>query len=385
MRTTPPVAAAAVSFLLASSGSLFAATARADDELPSGAESPRIKPVLVADAYWAYHDQVPLVRRATALTTGSAHHAFSANLVAAGAKIDHAKLFGQVVVQFGDSVDNLYGTSSSLRHVQLASVGYRFASDFWFEAGVLPSEIGREDFVSTRNWNYSRAFVSDATPYFVTGARVGWRALPTLALDVTAFNGWNALGFQDGNDGKAGSLHVAWRPTAWLSVDDTIVFGRELSPSGLDDGKPWRLFEDLAVEVRPFKWLQFAVEAWGGREQGYVVRDATTRAEVQKDPMYYGANAAVRVVPSETTSVAVRAELFHDEYGMLLGPSDLRGKAPTELRGLALTLGWQPHPALLVRVEALHRTAKEEFFRIQEGGGLATSSSSLFVSTALSL
>ncbi len=380
MRKYPHVAFAAVSFLLV----LGVGTARAEDELPSGSDAPRLKPVLVADGYWAYHDQAPLVRKATGLSTGSAHHAFSANLVAAGAKLEHSKLMGQVVVQFGDSVDNLYGTSSSTRHVQVASVGYRLGSDFWVEAGVLPSEIGREDFVSARNWSYTRAFVSDATPYFVTGARVGWHVLPTLTLDVTVFNGWNALVFQDTNDGKAGNLHAAWRPSTWLSVDNAIVVGRELSPSSTDDGKPLRLFEDLVVEVRPFKWLQFAIEAWGGREQGYVVRDAA-RAEVQKDPMYYGGAAWVRFAPSETTFVAARGELFHDEYGMLLGPSDVKTVAPREVRGLTLTLGWQPHPAMLVRLEALHRTAKEDWFRLQENGGFASSSSSLLASAVLSL
>lgn len=382
MRKYPHVAFAAVSFLLVTG--LSAGTARAEDELPSGSDGPRLKPILVADGYWAFHDQAPLVRKATGLSTGSAHHAFSANLVAAGAKLEHSKLMGQVVVHFGDSVDNLYGTSSSTRHVQLASVGYRLGSDFWVEAGVLPSQIGREDFVSARNWSYTRAFVSDATPYFVTGARFGWRALPTLTLDVTVFNGWNALAFQDTNDGKAGNLHVAWRPNAWLSVDNAIVVSRELSPSSPDDGKPLRLFEDLIVEVRPFKWLQVAIEAWGGREQGYVVRDAA-RAEVQKDPMYYGGAAWVRFAPGETTYVAVRGELFHDEYGMLLGASDVKTVAPREVRGLTLTLGWQPHPAMLVRLEALHRTSKEDWFRLQENGGFASSSSSLLASAVLSL
>ncbi len=357
--------------------------AAAEDDIPTGNDPPRLKPVLVADGYWAFHDTPPGGGQATGMSIGATHHAFSANLVAVGAKLEHSRLMGQVVLHAGDSVDVLYkGPGSSFRHVQVASVGWRLGSDFWVEAGILPSQIGHEDFVSARNWSYTHAYVSDATPYYVAGARFGYRAHPKVTIDLTAFNGWWYLPTQDReNPGKAGNLHVGIRPMESLTVDVALVAGRE-NPGSM------RLFSDVHAEWKALKWLSAAVEFWYGREQGFTTPKIGDDPGGVEDPSYHGAALWLRFAPFETTFLGLRGEVVEDESGILIGRSTGL-TVPGRLLGATVTLGWQPHPAMLVRVEAIHRRTERPYFGVGTDAfgkdSYDTQSNTLLVSTTLHL
>jgi hypothetical protein len=329
----------------AASALAFAEPARAaEDDLPVGSEAPH--PVLtgVVDAYYAWHDVPPPVRQSTTLTTGSRHDEFSVNLVALGVRLEHAKLTGNLVLQVGDSVDRLYG-DHRLRYIQLANVGWK-TGIVHLEAGVLPSLVGRESFVSTENWNYTRAFIADATPYYISGARLTARFTPTFLLGATVFNGWQT--FRGGTSSPHGQLFTSWRPSDTFSIDATVLVG----PTQVDN-RVIRTFGDVVVSWQPHARVGVALEAWAARENGYeAVLDAVT---VRKDPWAYGGALSARWRFGETVWLAGRAEALSDEGGFISGTGDRNRLVPPagqNLLGGTVTFGWQPHPKLIGRVEA---------------------------------
>jgi hypothetical protein len=354
---------------------LRASTARAvEDDLPVGKENPRVVPVVVADTYYAFHDPAPSSRVATAATTGGHHNTIAVNLIALGARLEHAKLTGTAVLHAGTSVDALYlgtpaivsGSREMWKHIQLANVGWR-AGDFHVEAGILPSLLGLESFVSTDNWNYARAAIADATPYYVTGLRATYRLAPTFTINATAFNGWDPQG--DRNKHKSGQLRFEWRPSDKLTIADSFVAGAEHTPSDAE-ARFYRLYEELVVQYRIHTRVQLALQLSGGVDQDRRVEDrrkgTPADAHFVKNPMYYGAALWGRWQFADTTYVALRAEALDDPMGSITGRGAREADEPApgqRILGGTATLGWQPHPRMLVRVEAMHRISNQPYYR----------------------
>ena len=362
--------------LLSAALALATASARAaEDDLPSGNEAPRLVPVVVTDGYYAYHDTSPgQGGSATLMTTANHHGEFSVNLVALGARLEHARITGAVVLQAGDSVDALYGNARGkpevFKHVQLAHVGYR-TGDWHVEAGVLPSLLGRESFVSTDNWSYTRALVADLTPYFVAGARVTLRVTPTLTANATVFNGWDTFG--DRNGSKSGHVRLAWAPSARLAIESSTVAGREQVPVAGDQPST-RVFEDVVASYEVHPRVHLALELWGSKELDYRIEDPLKgdkkQAAYVRSPVSFGGALHAKWRFGETVYLAGRAEALADDAGVLAGNGARAAWEPVNgepfigqrLAAGTLTFGWQPHKSLLMRVEGVHRVANHPYF-----------------------
>ena len=359
------------------------------DDLPANDERPRLVPVAVIDTYWAYHDTPPASRQATLMTTAVRHNEFQINLAAIGLRLEHAKLMGTLILQAGTSVDALYPPTAGAaqnnpevwKHIQVASVGYRVHPDVTVEAGVMPSHLGNESFVSTNNWNYTRAMIAEATPYYLAGVKASWRALPTLTLTGLFYNGWNV--YSDVGRTKSGGLKVEWKPSDKFSLATAAHIG-----PGAEGRNDLRLYDDIVAKLNLHPRLDVAVQLSGGmdKESGLPGRNV------------YGAAAWLRWFLGETTYVAARGEYLSDERGIFTQQGARPTSAPTPLGApfngalgqksmLAgtLTLGWLPHPSFLARVEVMQRmvetkcagdgsTCVDGYFA---GGGPATGSDRL--------
>lgn len=377
---TPVLAAVAVL--------LFSQSANAaDDDLPAGDSDPHVRLTGVGDAYYAYHDTPPPGREATFMTTASRHNEFALNLAALGVKLEHSKLTGTILLQFGTSVDELYkNTNSALKYVQLANVGWR-AGDLTLEAGVLPSLVGRESFISTENWNYARALVAESTPYFLAGARATYQLAPTVKLGATVANGWST--YRGAGSFPTGQLFVSWKPTDSIEIDDTVLASAQTSDVV-------RLFEDLVVWFKVHDRVELALEGWVSREQGFHGTDPIVNGlpgnemaayETLDNPFAYGGALWAKWKFAQTVYFAGRIEGISDRAGALTGTGarDLRQtvSAGQKLAEGTLTVGWQPHPRLLGRVEAMHRISDQPYF-VGENDDPKKQSTTFVVSAAVS-
>ena len=352
----------------AAAAQVVASAPPAGDDLPSGNETPRFVPIAVVDTYYAYHDTPPPGREATLSTTAIRHNEFNLNLVSLGGTLQHAKLLGTIILQAGTSVDALYPSNPALgrssntetwKHIQVATVGYRITQNLDFEAGVFPSHIGHETFVSTANWNYTRSMLADSTPYFLAGAKGTWRASPKLTLTALVYNGWQT--YYDVNRYKKGALMLQWRPTETLSLSDSISIGPEVL-----DHQQVRYFNDFIVTWAPHPRLAFAGEFAAGLDH------RPNKADGQTDPKYWAADICARWNIGDTTYFALRGERIVDDSGILTFTGarvDAQAGSGQRLMGGTFTIGFLPHPKLLARVEASHRVADRDFFAGGSGNG----------------
>ncbi|GAC1393833.1 MAG: hypothetical protein NVSMB47_01800 [Polyangiales bacterium] len=348
--------------LVAAAVLLAAPSRAADEELPAGSDPPRLVPLASVDAYYAYHDTPPSGGDATFASTAVRHNEFQLNLVSVGARIEHAKLLGAVILQAGTAADVLYAQPSTSpyanaetwKHIQEAHIGYRAGADIAVEAGLFPAHFGNEGFTSFSNWNYTRSMIADATPYYLAGVKAKWDASPTLAFTALVYNGWQAL--QDANKYKSGGLRVDWKPSDKVTVFDAVSVGPETG-----DGREIRYFDDLVVSLAPHPRLGIAAEGYVGLDRG---KDRT------RDGEFWGAAAWVRWFVGEATYFAVRGERLVDTSGLISGcgaRATCGGADGQKLLGGTLTLGWFPHPMLLARAEIVHRRADRAYFAAGHG------------------
>jgi hypothetical protein len=67
------------------------------------------------------------------------------------------------------------------------------------EAGVFPSHIGMELFQSWLNWNYTRSWLGELSPYYQTGLKLAHPLSDRWSAQLHLLNGWQMIG--DNNRG----------------------------------------------------------------------------------------------------------------------------------------------------------------------------------------
>ena len=227
-----------------------------------------------------------------------------------------------------------------LRHVYQASVGYRAAigRGVLIEAGIYPSHIGFESFLSKDNWNYTRSWQAEFSPYYQTGLKLSTSLSDEWSVQLHVINGWQIVG--ETNDAKAVGTQVAYSSDR-VSVSFNTFAGPELP----GDDEHWRTFGDLIVVVHVTPSLDLAA-----------VLDAGYQARPGQPPARWQAAAvAGRHAFSPRTAISLRTEVFHDPDNGISG-------SPQTLTGATATLEHRPHAQLILKLEGRYDRSTRAVF-----------------------
>ena len=74
--------------------------------------------------------------------------------------------------------------------------------------GIFPSHIGMEAFQTKDNWNYTRSWLGELSPYYQTGLKMAYPFSDRWSGQLHILNGWQMIG--DGNDGKSVGAQIAY-------------------------------------------------------------------------------------------------------------------------------------------------------------------------------
>jgi hypothetical protein len=219
------------------------------------------------------------------------------------------------------------------RHLLLASLVYEtgLGRGLRFEGGIFASPIGFESFASKDNWNYTRSWMAEYSPYYQTGINVSYPFTDRWSGRVDIVNGWQIIG--ENNDGKTFGAQIGYddeRVSAVLHV----LTGPELP--GNDDDR--RTLGDVVVTVRP-------AQAWSF---GAAVDFANEAQASGAAASWWGAAAYARVeFAAARTALALRLERFDDSDGAISGTAQ-------ELTEGTLTLEHRPSKHLILKFEVRH-------------------------------
>jgi hypothetical protein len=338
---------------LPSQGVAAAATEEdGETEAQPAPEPPRLRVHGFADVFYAYNDNHPEDGDsffAGTGTTAKRADEFSLNQAQIELSAEPAPLGFRLALGFGTAVEVVHAGEPEgsavgqdvWRNVVYASVLYRapVGKGLLFEGGIYPCHVGFEAFNSKDNWNYTRSWLGELSPYYVTGLRVSYPFTDRWTGELHVVNGWQLI--SDNNSATTFGTRVAYSgPRA--SVSFNTLVGPELP----DDDEDWRILGDVVVSVPVGAFWTLGATVDAARQDQWTGETAH----------WAGAAVYARYAPPESKlAVALRLERFDDDDGAISG-------TPQRLDEATLTLEYRPTPNLIVKLEARHDKSTADAF-----------------------
>jgi len=230
------------------------------------------------------------------------------------------------------------------KQVVRASVQYQtgLGRGLLLEGGIYPSHIGMEAFATKDNWNYTRSWLGELSPYYQTGLKLAYPFSDRWSAQLHLLNGWQTIA--DNNRAKSLGVQLAYAGGP-VSISWNGLVGSETA-----SGDQTRALGDVIAtyQVMPSLALGFAADlAREGRASG-------------DDASWWGAGLYARYArPGGRSALALRAESYDDEDGAISGTAQT-------LRELTLTLEHRPVPALILKLEGRYDHSSASVFATDE-------------------
>ena len=297
------------------------------------------------DGYYAWNGNHPEPRLNFFDGTGTtAHRAdqLAINIAAVDVARPTAPFGFHVTLVAGDSSDVVHAGEPHprrlvIRNVYQASVSYLvpIGRGLTLEGGVYPSHIGFEGFFTKDNWNYTRGWLGELSPYYQSGIKASYAWNDRWSGQVHVLRGWQLIG--NGNAGPAFGTQVAYSGSRLSASFNTFV-----GPGQPHDRAHLRKFGDLVAVYKSTPELSVGLSIDRGR-QAYRLDGSAN---------WVGIAAYGRYALDERHAFALRAERFRDPDAGISGFAQ-------SLTEATLTYEFRPSAHLILKFEARrdHSTA----------------------------
>jgi len=132
------------------------------------------------------------------------------------------------------------------RHFHRANVSYLApvgGKDLTVTAGLFNSLIGYESLYAKDNFNYTRSWMADNTPYMMFGVKANYPVSDELMATLYVINGYWHLAHPNDEPSYGGQLQ--WKPTSRLTVTETLYYGPDQANTSMEF---WRLYSNFNTE-----------------------------------------------------------------------------------------------------------------------------------------
>jgi len=219
------------------------------------------------------------------------------------------------VFGYSATAPNLRG-SKFLRHLGPTDVSYLVpvGQGLTFQGGIFSSLIGYDSLYTKDNFNYTRPWGADFTPYLMLGVNASYPLTNKLTGTLYVVNGYWHLA--DANNVPSSGVQLAHKAAEHWTVKQAVLYGPHQSDTALEF---WRSLSDTIAEWKgnrlttAFEYQISAEKVAGGGNQ----RARWTSAQL---PVHWAVN--------ERWSATIRPELASDRSGRWTG-SQQRVKALT--------------------------------------------------------
>ena len=210
------------------------------------------------------------------------------------------------VFGFSATAPNLAG-SKWLRHLGPTDVSYLAAvgKGLTLQAGIFSSFIGYDSLYAKDNFNYTRPWGADFTPYLMLGVNATYPLTDNLTGTLFVVNGYWHLANANSVPSSGGQL--AYKATDHWTVKQAVLYGPHQSETSLEF---WRFLSDTIAEWKgsrltaAFEYQIAGEKVAGGANQ----RARWTSAQL---PVHWGIN--------EQWSATIRPEFASDRSGRWTG------------------------------------------------------------------
>lgn len=304
--------------------------------------------------YYAYYNDRAAVNAYHKFPTiAPKSDAFSLNIAQISARYTSNKFRGNLTLHWGDIPSSAW--SKELNLIQEANVGFRLKENLWFDAGFFRTHIGLESIQPRENIATSLALTTYFEPYYMSGAKLTWKASPKFAIQANVFNGFN--GFSETNKDKAVGLSAVYEPNSNLSITLNTITCDE-SPDSVKTSHQ-RLYNNAYMVYRSRK-IDIGAEYNFGFQQNTQLMDSTATAFI------HSALLAAKYKVTKQFSIHARGEYFYDPDEILTGPVYNSFHNLVGINSLGATLGVEykfiPNSYIRCEGRTLHTTEDETIF-----------------------
>ena len=201
-----------------------------------------------------------------------------------------------------------YQQADTFSHFSRANVSYLapVGTGLKLTAGLFNSYIGYQSFYAKDNLNYTRSFMADYAPYFMSGVSAEYWVNETVKTVFYVINRYNFL--SQPNNLPSFGTQIYWKASPQLTFIQNLYYGPDQTDTSLQF---WRFFSDSIVEwKRDDLTLAFAYDI--GTER------AIPSAGDQRQ-YWTGSAIFTQWRFAKAWAVAVRPELYYDPYGTMTG------------------------------------------------------------------
>lgn len=198
--------------------------------------------------------------------------------------------------------------ADTLRHVHRANVSYLapVGKGLTITAGLFNSLLGYESLYARDNFNYTRSWIADNTPYMMFGAKASYPVSEELTATLFAINSYYHLAHP--NDQPSYGVQGTWKPTSRFTLTETFYAGPDQTDTDL---KFWRTYLNSIAE-----WKGDAVTialSYDIGTENIAGRPGDPRAFVMGGALFTRWNV------SGPWSLALRPEFYWDRNGRWTG------------------------------------------------------------------
>lgn len=208
-----------------------------------------------------------------------------------------SQLFG-----FSATAPNL-GGYRFLRHLGPTNMSYLapVGKGLTLQGGIFSSLIGYDSLYAKDNFNYTRPWGADFTPYLMMGVNVSYPISEKFTGTFFAVSGYWHLANANSVPSSGGQL--AYKATPRVTVKETVLFGPHQSDIAFTF---WRFLTDTIVERKTDR-VTVALE--------YIYSEERVNAPGRPRANMMASQLPVHVALNKRSSVTVRPEVFWDSDG----------------------------------------------------------------------
>ena len=249
----------------------------------------------------AYKVDYPLINMAAAYIRKTASESSRWGMELTTQAGQDTRVFG-----FSATAPNLPGFQG-LRHLGPTDISYLapVGKGLTIQAGIFSSFIGYDSLYAKDNFNYTRPWGADFTPYLMMGVNASYPFTSNLTGTVFLVNGYWHLA--DANHVPSWGGQVAYKATSHTTLKETVLIGPHQSDT---DFEFWRFLWDSILEWKTDR-LTTAFEYHVGSEK--IAAPGNPRT------LWMAAQLPVHYVFSKRWTATVRPEVYWDRDGRLTG------------------------------------------------------------------
>jgi hypothetical protein len=203
-----------------------------------------------------------------------------------------------------------------LNNLYESNVGLKLSNknNLWFDAGVFSSHIGFESAVGKDNWTLTRSFAADNTPYYETGAKIGYTSENGVwFLSALVLNGWQHIQRVEGNTSPSFGTQVTYKPSAKVTLNWSTFIGNDKP----DNNKKKRYFSGL--------YGIFQLNNEFATILGFDIGAEQENKDSSAMNTWVNPTIILKYTPIVKTAIAIRAEYYDDKDGVIISTGTPNG------------------------------------------------------------